>query len=1063
MSYNYEKALSLDWNGQVFILTVRNEIPAGISNYLYSYDGLNWSVGTDISYSPVLTTKNPYNIKWTGTNYAMIGNIATSSGNTLLTSYNGINYSPIPSNLNIPLYDIEANLEFPHTITFPRNMTLALGGISSDSTKIAYSVDEGITWTPAANSPFSTTANNAVWNGKMWVAVGSGGNTIATSSDGNTWVGRGSYIFTSTGSAIAWSRDQALWVAGGSGTNSLAYSSDSVYWYGIGNSILSAVNDVQWNGNIWVAAGNPISGNKSLAYSYDGKSWSTPTQTNLFDGSGVKLTWNGSFWTALGYSSSANSSYNMATSTNGINWSMSVNPNFAPPSAPTGLSGTSSTSSTISISFTAPAAAVTSYTVTAIPTSGSTVTQSFTGTTYTITGLQSAITYTISVTATNIYGTSASSSTATYTTILSPPTALSATSSTSTTISISFTPPSGTVTSYTVTAVPTSGGTVTQSFSAPATTYTITGLQTAMGYTISLTATNTNGTSTSSTSISYYTGTLYSYYSIAASTGGTWGSGDQAFAASYSGQYMYGVASYSNINSFNYSSNYGSSWTTITIGSTFYTKAICCSWDGSMVYAIGLNSTTGNIYKSTNYGASFTQLTSANFVSTDQFWGGACSSDGKYVYICCQTTNSFYYSSDYGATWTKTTNIISSNVKCSPDGKYVICSSGSATTFATLSSNYGVTWSNLSIYTNYSNCAISQNGTYILLYNTTAGFWTLSTNGGTTFTSIPTLYYGNQSNPREGCSMSYTGQYMFITYGNGTILSGLAYSMDYGTTWQLVPQSTSYVNSNATSLGLYTKPIAIAPSGNYLIGRYGGINSTFVLTLTSRIISVNTSSPFNSVISSTSLVMAYTFSSTTVNGISLANLASGTAVYDASLSNAASVSSAYAKYGDKSLQANGSYYVTLPTFTITPANGYCMSCWLLYTGSPSGTIFCYKPGLWHMYYDTTNTLQTYENFNWAGNGAYMNTIANGSWHHIVFNATYVSSTLTIFRHYYDGRLILEFNETSTYSATYLLNTNFLNYRNDGGYFHNNGYTDCFRFYNRTLTLDEIQTLYNAGM
>lgn len=73
-----------------------------------------------------------------------------------------------------------------------------------------------------------STVNKAVSNGKLWVAVGTGGNTIATSADGLMWIGGGADIFTSAGLDVYWSN--SLWVAVGQGTNTIAYSNDGIYW-----------------------------------------------------------------------------------------------------------------------------------------------------------------------------------------------------------------------------------------------------------------------------------------------------------------------------------------------------------------------------------------------------------------------------------------------------------------------------------------------------------------------------------------------------------------------------------------------------------------------------------------------------------------------------------------------------------------------------------------------------------------------------------------------------------------------------------------------------------------
>ena len=300
----------------MFILSINSDPP----RYLYSYDGQKWN---SISNSPKITQNNPNKIKWTGSQFSVAGNVAIEQGNTILKGIDGIHYTPLLQKNTIPpLIDIEADLEFPNTIIFPRNMMLALGGSQNDTTKIAYSVDEGLTWIPSSNSSsvFTTTANNACWNGRTWVAVGKGKNTIATSSDGIQWVGRGSYIFSSEGNCIHWNTNQ--WIAGGTGTNTLATSYDGVYWTTISNPFLIATNDILWNGTIWVATGIPVttSNSKSIIYSYDGKSWLAPTQTNLFNIQGNKLSWNGSFWTAVGNSQSNN---NIATSNDGIVWNVS--------------------------------------------------------------------------------------------------------------------------------------------------------------------------------------------------------------------------------------------------------------------------------------------------------------------------------------------------------------------------------------------------------------------------------------------------------------------------------------------------------------------------------------------------------------------------------------------------------------------------------------------------------------------------------------------------------------------------------------------------------------------
>jgi len=273
--FNYEKALSLEWNGQSFVLTLRNEV-TNTYNYAYSSDGKNWK-------KSILSGTNPSNIKWTGSKFLMDG----LSGNNLLASKTGENFSTIPIQGNATtfgIYDLECNLEQSNRITFPQNTTLAVGGKESDTTKIAYSTDSGITWSSAtsATGVFSGSCNGAAWNGKLWVAVGSLsgsaggiGNTIATSPDGITWTGRGAYIFSTAGNAVAWAKELGLWVATGEGTNVTTYSYDGIYWFaGSNTSAIIAGIDVKWNGSVWVLLGNTTTNFPTIYYSFDGKNWS---------------------------------------------------------------------------------------------------------------------------------------------------------------------------------------------------------------------------------------------------------------------------------------------------------------------------------------------------------------------------------------------------------------------------------------------------------------------------------------------------------------------------------------------------------------------------------------------------------------------------------------------------------------------------------------------------------------------------------------------------------------------------------------------------------------------
>jgi hypothetical protein len=109
--------------------------------------------------------------------------------------------------------------------------------VGSGTNTIAYSSD-GITWTGLGKTIFSAYGNGVAWNGTRWVAVGYGTtNSIAYSSDGITWTEAGTSIFSGEGYGVAWNGRR--WVAVGQGTNSIAYSSDGITWTGAGTSIFS--------------------------------------------------------------------------------------------------------------------------------------------------------------------------------------------------------------------------------------------------------------------------------------------------------------------------------------------------------------------------------------------------------------------------------------------------------------------------------------------------------------------------------------------------------------------------------------------------------------------------------------------------------------------------------------------------------------------------------------------------------------------------------------------------------------------------------------------------------
>jgi hypothetical protein len=214
--FNSNKPFSIEWDGVAFVITFNELVSSGNHNYITSYDGLNW---THVQ-GPIIQSANI--AKWTGSNFVIAGEDPV---NSILVKQNGgyADWHLGHTQYNTTIYDLECNIEYRNTIVFPRSLLLS---------NKSHSHDGGLTWSDASSNigALMTTVNKVHNNGKLWVAVGEGANTIASSPDGMHWVGGGADIFTVAGLDVYWSN--SLWVAVGEGINTIAYSNDGIYWVG---------------------------------------------------------------------------------------------------------------------------------------------------------------------------------------------------------------------------------------------------------------------------------------------------------------------------------------------------------------------------------------------------------------------------------------------------------------------------------------------------------------------------------------------------------------------------------------------------------------------------------------------------------------------------------------------------------------------------------------------------------------------------------------------------------------------------------------------------------------
>jgi hypothetical protein len=290
----------IEWNGLTFIInTTGNTI-------LTSYDGINWNTTT-------LSQQNGVGITWTNPN---IGNmniiqptIVGGSGtfNTMAYSLDGINYRNLGNNI----FTTSCN-----SVAWNGNIWVA-GGRGNINT-LAYSYD-GLLWTGIGMQIFSSACYKLLWNGKMWLACGAGNvNTLATSVDGKTWIGLGKTTFTTACNSVLWMSN--MWVAGGTGGNVLAYSTNTNIWTQSSSTIFSSTNSIYWNGSIAVAVGTGT-GN-TIATSTDGGITWTGSGTSIFTISGNGISWNTKRWIAVGSGENT-----IANSSNGLVWYGAYNNN----------------------------------------------------------------------------------------------------------------------------------------------------------------------------------------------------------------------------------------------------------------------------------------------------------------------------------------------------------------------------------------------------------------------------------------------------------------------------------------------------------------------------------------------------------------------------------------------------------------------------------------------------------------------------------------------------------------------------------------------------------------
>lgn len=294
----------------VWVIVGYNNTAVITPQFYYSYNILSWTSATPSANG--VAAQGQYDVIWDGAQFLSVGTSSGSEG--CYTSPNGITWTLRASTTGITT---------PRVVVYSSSLGLYLAGGTGGT--IMASSPTGVTWTQRGSGIFTAQVNDVKWNGTMFVAVGSGTNTIAYSYDGVNWIGLGAtYLtFTVSGNGVVWAAELGLWVASGDGTNQILTSPDGINWTPrSGTGPFQQVSDLAWSPskNLWVATGV---GTHALATSTDAITWTPRTGLSLFSTRGYAVMWSSVHNLFIAGGQGTNT---ILTSPDGITWTARTSP-----------------------------------------------------------------------------------------------------------------------------------------------------------------------------------------------------------------------------------------------------------------------------------------------------------------------------------------------------------------------------------------------------------------------------------------------------------------------------------------------------------------------------------------------------------------------------------------------------------------------------------------------------------------------------------------------------------------------------------------------------------------
>ena len=287
----------------------------GITNNVYSYDGMTWYNGTSspasagfsltgtgggnaVAYAPELNT-------W------VIGGFGNCDW---MYSYNGINFfgSGVGGSCGATQGNCDGVFNAVQGLAWSSTQRQFVG-VGGYNTAAIVTSSDGIYCTTSTSALGTNTLYGVAYSKHMnlWISVGaaSGAFSIQRSVNGIVWIGcAGTAAIMPTAYGIAWSTSQSLWVAVGStgGTSTIATSSNGVTFTAVsaanGGNVFSVQGMSVFFGNgVWYLVGIGNAGANTLATSTNGVTFTGLGKTTFsLAGYGVVFGSDYNMWVAVG-------------------------------------------------------------------------------------------------------------------------------------------------------------------------------------------------------------------------------------------------------------------------------------------------------------------------------------------------------------------------------------------------------------------------------------------------------------------------------------------------------------------------------------------------------------------------------------------------------------------------------------------------------------------------------------------------------------------------------------------------------------------------------------------